>query len=123
MAETLCNSGNVKLKAGTNHTALTAAQYTDLINEAEGQFIADTGVNWIDVYSGLNADFKQIIQGAAAAYAANGAINNDLLALGGLATATTMINKNLDTYDRAVNKLKDSNVYKPFGGGTAKLVE
>jgi hypothetical protein len=116
MAETLCNSGNVKLKAGANHTALTAAQYTDLINAAEGSLIADTRVNWIDVYAGLNLDFKTLIQGAVAAKAAVGAINNDPLALGGLSVATTMVNINLDEYDRAVSKLKDANVYKPFGG-------
>lgn|SRR3990167_6848325 len=122
MAETLCNSGNVKLAAGANHTALTASQYTSLINQAEGQIIADTGVNWITVWPVISGNnFALIIQGAVAAYAANGAINNDPLALGGLSVATTMINKNLDTYDRAVNKLKDSNVYKPFGG--TKIVE
>ncbi len=116
MTETLCTSAHLKLKAGAHHTALTSAQYTDLINEAEGQIIADTRVNWIDVYSGMNSDFKQILQGAVSAYAANGAIMNDPLALGGLVVATTIVNKNLDTYDRAVNKLKDANVYKPFGG-------
>lgn len=116
MTETLCDSSHVKLKAGADHTALTAAQYTALINEAEGQIIADTGVNWIDVYSGMNTDFKQIIQGAVSSYAANGVIMNDPLALGGLTVATTMVNNNLNIYDRAVNQLKDANVYKPFGG-------
>lgn len=113
---TLANSGHVKLKAGTNHTALTATQYDELIEEAEGQIIADTRVNWVDEYGTMNADFKEILRGAVAAKAANGAIMNDPLAVGGLATATTMVNQNLDIYDRAVNKLKDSNIFKPFGG-------
>ena len=116
MTTTLCNSGNVKLKAGVDATALSFAQYETLINEAEGQIIADTGVNWIDVYSGLNADFKQIIQGAVSAKAAIAAIEYDPLALGPLAVATTKVNVCLDEYDRGVNKLKDANVYGPFGG-------
>jgi len=116
MPETLCTSPHVKLKAGVNHTALTSAQYTQLINEAEGHIVADTRVNWLDIYSTMNADFKQILQDAASSFAANGAIMNDPLALGGMAVATTMVNKNLDAYDRAISKLKDSNVFEPFGG-------
>ena len=113
---TLSNSGLVKLRAGADHTALTGAQYDEFIEETEGQIVADTGVNWLDVYSGLNDDFKKILQGAVSARAANGAIMNDPLALGGLAVATTMVNQNLDVYDRAVAKLKDTNVAGAFGG-------
>ena len=36
MTTTLCTSGSVKLKAGVDHTALTFAQYEELINQAEG---------------------------------------------------------------------------------------
>jgi hypothetical protein len=117
MTETLCTLGSVKLKAGTNHTALTAAQYTELINEAEGQLIADTRVNWITHWPQISgSNYVKIIQGAVSAKAANIAIMNDALAVGGLTTATTMINHNLDIYDRAVAKLKDANIFKPFGG-------
>ena len=122
MVETLCNSGNVKLAAGEDFdTSITAAQFTELINQAEGQLIADTGVNWIDVYSAMNADFKQAIEQAAAAYAAVNVVRYKPSAYASLNEAITIVNINLDRYDRAVAKLKDANVYKPFGGD--KIVE
>lgn len=114
---TLCTSGSVKLAAGTNvSTSLTDANYTEFINQAEGQLIADTRINWVDVYSGMNTDFKQICEQAAAAWAAVDAIRYDPSGYTSLNEAITIINVNLDRYDRAVAKLKDSNVYKPFGG-------
>ena len=116
MTETLCTSGSVKLKAGTNATALTTAQYTEIINQAEGAIVADTDINWLDIYSTMDADFKKILEGATASLAANTAIMYDPLALGGLAVATTAINRNLDEYDRAVRRLKEAEVYKAFGG-------
>lgn len=118
MTETLCDSGAVKIKAGTDApTSVTGipTTMTQLINQAEGAFCAATRVNWLDVYAGLNADFKQIIEGAVAAKAAVGVINYDMLAYGNLQTATTMINVLLDEYDRAVDKLKDDKVVKAFG--------
>ena len=118
MTTTLCTSGSVKLKAGVDHTALTFAQYEELINQAEGAIIADTRINWVDIYSTMNDDFKKILEGATAAKAAVGVINYDPLALGGLGISTTMINVNLDEYDRAVKQLKEQNVYSPFGGIT-----
>jgi hypothetical protein len=117
---TLADSGHVKLKAGENHTALTPTQYDELIEEAEGQIITDTRVNWIDIYSTMNTDFREVLRGAVSSYAANNVILNDMLAVGGINTATTMINKNLDNYDRAVSKLKDSNIFKAFGGSVIK---
>ena len=116
MTETLCASGSVKLKAGEEASALTSAQYTELINQAEGQFIADTAVNWVDIYATLNSDFKQAIEGAVSAKAAIGVIGYDPLALGPLSVATTKVNILLDEYDRAVSKLKETNIYKAFGG-------
>ena len=116
MTETLCTSDAVKLKAGENATILTGTQYTQLINQAEGQFVADTGVNWLDVYSGLNADFKQSIEGAVASKAAVSVIAYNPFALGSTVLATMKINVCLDEYDRTVAKLKDANIFKPFGG-------
>ena len=124
MTTTLCNSGNVIVKAGVDATALTDAQYTQLINEAESLLTADTGVNWVDAWPVISGNnFAQIITGAVSARAAIPVIQYDPLALGPLAVATTKVNVCLDEYDRAVSKLKDANVYKPFGGGTYKLTE
>ena len=117
MTETLATSGSVKLKAGADvSTAITTEQYTEMINQAEGNIVADTRVNWLDVYSTMDADYKEILQGAVSAKAAISAINYNLGVYPSLNHATTMINVNLDEYDRAVAKLKDANIFKPFGG-------
>ena len=118
MTETLCDSGHVKLCAGAKvSTALTGADYTTFINQAEGQIVADTGVNCIDIYSTMNADFRKILEQACAAWAGNKAIKYDVgVYTGGLQEATTMVNINLEEYDRAIAKLKDANVYEAFGG-------
>lgn len=119
MTETLCDSGAVKIKAGVDAPTAVIGNpttMTQLINQAEGQLIADTRVNWIDVYSTLNPDFKQVIEGAVSAKAAVAVINYDPLSYGNLNTATTMINVLLDEYDRGVSKLKEDKVIKAFGG-------
>ena len=53
MSETMCDSGAVKLKAGANaSTALTAANYTQLINQAESFINMWTRTNFTDDYAG-----------------------------------------------------------------------
>jgi len=118
MVVTLCTSGSVKLKAGTDLPTFTDDQYTEIINQAEGQIIADTRVNWVSgsVYDNMNPAFRQILQSATAAKAAISVINYDMLGYGSVQVATTMVNVLLDEYDRAVAKLKDQNIYSPFGG-------
>lgn len=123
MAETLCNSGNVKLAAGANvSSAITAAQYTELINQAEGQLTADTGVNWVTHWPAISGNsYAKSIEQAAANWAAVNAIKYDPSGYTTIGEAVTIINACLDRYDRAVNKLKDANVYRPFGG--TKIIE
>lgn len=116
MTVTLCTSGAVVLKAGKDATILADADYTTLINQAEGDLAADTRVDWVAVYSGISANYKQVIEGACAAKAAVSVIAYDPYALGSLTVATTKVNICLDEYDRAVSKLKDANIFKPFGG-------
>ncbi len=115
---TLCDSSHVKAYAGTNvSTALTPAQYTLFINGAEGQLIADTGVNWIDAYTAatpMNNDFSGLLTAATAAFAAVKAVKFDPGSYNP-GEAMNIINTNLTEYDRAVVRLKDQNVYKPFG--------
>ena len=96
---------------------LSDADYATLIAEAEGQLTTDTNVNWVDIWPTLSGqNFGLVVRGAVAALAAVYTINNSPLSLGSLTTATTQVNTNLDKYDRAVRQLKESNVYKPFGG-------
>ena len=59
MVETMCDSGAVKLKAGTNvSSSLTADQYTELINQAESFINDEVRINYTDTYSTLNVDVK-----------------------------------------------------------------
>lgn len=113
---TICTSANVKLAAGTNvSTALSNDDYTEFINQAEGQLIADTGVNWVDAYSGLDADFSQAVEQAVAAYAAINAIRYDINGYPTLNHVLSIVNMNLDRYDRAVSKLKEMDTQAKFG--------
>lgn len=116
MVETLCTSGSVKLAAGANvSTALTPANYTEFINQAEGDIVAETRVNWVSNYSGLSADYKKILEGACAAKAGIKAIRYDMSGYTKLGEAITMINICLTEYDRAVSILKTSANVKALG--------
>ena len=112
MTETLCDSGAVKLKAGTNVATLTAAQYTQLINQAEGYINSVTRVNWNDVYSTLDADVKQVLEDAASSKAAVGAINYDMSGYTSKAEAITMLNVNFQILQDAIRELKEDKVRK-----------
>jgi len=75
----MADSGAVKLKAGANvSTALTSAQYTQLINQAESYVNLLTRINYTDTYSGLNDDKKKILEEAVSCHAATAAINYDM---------------------------------------------
>ena len=118
MVETLCTSGSVKNKAGANVSTTTTNDptiMTRFINQAEGQFIADTGVNWINIYSTMDADFKQAIERAVSAFAAIDVINYDQEAVG-TNQAINRINVLLDQYERGVRAMKEAKIYKGFGG-------
>lgn len=115
MAETLCDSGAVKLKAGSNASSTitdNAVTMTQFINQAEGDIAADTTVDWVSKYSGLSANFKQVIEGAVASKAAISVINYNMGGFTSRAEALTMLNVNWATYDRAVRELKENKVKK-----------
>ena len=118
MTETLCDSGAVKFKAGINaSTTVTnnAVRLTQYINQAEGQIVAETGANWLDDYSGMNVDFKQVLESAASCWAAIDVIEADMSGFTTLGEATTMINTLLTKYDRAITVLKDSKKITALG--------
>lgn len=78
MTETLCLSGAVMFKAGANvSTAITAAQYTQIINQAESYINASTEKDWVADYASLEDDRKKILEDAASCHAAIAAINYD----------------------------------------------
>jgi len=71
MTETFCTSGAVKLKAGENvDTSLTGANYTDLIEEAEGFFCVSSRFDWIAVSGSVSTVGKYFLEEGIAAYAA-----------------------------------------------------
>lgn len=116
MVETLTNSGLVKLAAGKNVSdSLTPQNYTDFINEAEAQILAETGVDWVSIFPQLEAGKKEILQSAASAWAAVNAIRFDPEVYTSNISAF-IVNINLDRYDRAITKLKDPNISGIIGG-------
>jgi len=110
MAETLCDSGAVKLKAGANvSTVLTAAQYTQLINQAES-FINNSARNdYVASYSGLAADKKKILEDCASCHAAIGAINYNMAGFSSRQEALIMINILWARMQECLRLIKDDN--------------
>lgn len=118
MVETLATSGAVKHRVGSDApTTITnsGAWMTELINQAEGDICAETRVNWIDIYSTMNADFKQVLEGACAAKAAIKVISYAPAEYPPNA-AMNMINVLWSEYDRAITILKDEKNLRAIGG-------
>lgn len=107
MTETLCDSGAVKLKAGLNASSLTATQYTQLINQAEGYINTQSRYNWVDAYSGLNVDVKQLLEDCASSYAAINAIAYDMTDYNSISEAQTLMDVNWAKAQNILEKLKD----------------
>ena len=108
MTETLCTSGVVKLKAGANiSTALTSANYTTLINQAES-FINDTArVDYVSTYSGLAVAKRELLQDIASSHAAIEAIKYDMSGFTSRQEALIMINILWAKMMEGINLLKN----------------
>ena len=115
MTETFCTSGSVKLKAGYNvqqATTITAANYTEWINQAESYInnaVKKDGVNLVSSYSSLNTDVKKILEDAASSKAAMAAINFNT-SLFTQRQAETMLDVNYGIFSDCMELLKDKNV-------------
>jgi len=111
MTETFCTSGSVKLKAGANvSSALTAEQYTALINQAENFINVQAAIpnyNLIDNYASLNDDVKKILEDAASSHAAIGAINYDMSGYTSRGEAISMVNINFTRFQQAMQLIKE----------------
>lgn len=78
MTVTMCTSGVVKVKATSSvSSAITDAQYTILINQAESRINVEAKKNFTDGYAGYNDDTKKMLEDCASSLAAIGAINYD----------------------------------------------
>lgn len=114
MTETLCDSGAVKLKAGVNvSTSITAAQYTQLINEAEGFLSTQAKYDFVTNYSSVSTIGKTALQDGCSSYAALGAINYDMSGFTSRTEAQTMLDVNWSKVVEVVNLIKDDK-YKSF---------
>lgn len=117
MAETFCNSGHVKLKAGTNASTLTTAQYTDLINEAEDILCTISRNDLVTSYSTLTSNGKKILQATASSMAAQKVINYDMSGFTSRGEATMMLNVLQDEINRGMALIKDDK-QKTYLGAT-----
>lgn len=108
MTITLCDSGAVKLKAGTDvSTSLTDSDYTKLINQAESYINAAARINFVDLFSGLNDDVKFILEDAASSHAAMSAIGYNMNNYPSTARAQTLLNINWARLQENINLLKE----------------
>ena len=117
MATTLCTSGATVLKAGTNAATLpTDADYTSIINQAEGVICAVSRYNWIDNYAALNADVKYILEEIASNLSAIYVITYDMSGFTTRIEAEDMINVLRDGALRGLSIIRDQKV-KDFING------
>lgn len=110
MVDTFCDSGTVKLKAGANvSTALTGANYSTLINEAEAYINNLTRTNYVTTYSSLTAAKKTIIEDVASCHAAIAAINYDMSGFTSRQEALIMVNILWARMQEGIKLLNDDN--------------
>lgn len=120
MVETLTTGATVKLFAGANYsTDLTDANITTFINQAEGHISFITMVDWVDRYASIDANYKQALDEATAAWAAMMVINYDMSGYTSRFEAGQMLNILWTKYDQAVRWLKNkANTDFLIGGET-----
>lgn len=107
---TYCLSGSVKLKAGTAvSSALTDANYSEWIQQAEAIINAKMRINLSGSYGTLNADVKRILEDAASSHAAMNAIYYDSSGYTSR-EARTLLNINYTRFNDAIQELKDKKV-------------
>jgi hypothetical protein len=110
MTETLSDSGMVKLKAGANvSTALTAANYTQLINEAEAYLVDFTKTDLLTL-SGATTTKRYMLQDYVSSMAAVGAINYNMSGFTSRQESLIMVNILWAKCQEVLRILKDVDV-------------
>jgi len=109
----MTTSGAVQIKAGANvdTATMSGANICQFINEAESLVCATTTYNWMDAYSGLNTDVKNLLNTAVSAKAAMMVIQYDPDSIG-RNTALLRLNVLRDEYDLAIRELKDKDTQR-----------
>ena len=115
MTETYCVSADVKLKAGSAATALTAAQYTTLINHAENFVNHTLGKDLISAYAALDDGVKLILNDVASSRAAYIATVSDQTPFSSSAV-TNLLNVNATIVRDGIALLKDKDVLAGIEG-------
>lgn len=124
MTETLCTSGAVFRKAGTNASSTitaSAAAITEFINQAEGKLGLDTRYDWVTNYANVSAIGKEVLEEAVSDYAAIAVINYDMSGFTSRQEALTMVNILWAKYVEISKRIVDDEKYKDWilnGGGT-----
>lgn len=109
MTETLTTSGAVKLKAGAKvSTALTAANYTTLINQAEGFICEQSKYDFVTNYSSLSTIGKAFLDHIASSHAAFFAINYDQSGYTSRQESQVMLDTNWTSVVEGANLLRDN---------------
>ena len=112
MTETFCTSGSVKLAAGANvSSAITGAQYTELINQAEDALNVAAKIpdyNLVTNYAALSgAGVAGVLRDGAANHAAMGAIKYDPSGYTNIGEAITIMNACWTRYLEASKLIKE----------------
>lgn len=107
MVETLCTSGAVKLKAGANAPTLTAADYTQAINQAEAFISANSKYDWVANYASVPANSKPFLEDATSSKAAIIVINNNMAGFTSRTEAQVMLNVNNSILVDEINLIRD----------------
>jgi hypothetical protein len=113
MVETLTDSGAVKIKAGTNASILTAAQYEAAINRAEGFVCGQARYDFVTNYAGISDIGKELLDDVTSSKAAIEVINYDMSGFSSRTEAQVMLDVNYSNVVDNINLLRDDK-YKEF---------
>ena len=100
-------SGLAVYKAGAGVGAVPGTAWVTWISGVEAFINVATRYNWSDVYSGLNADVKYILNDIGESLVANEAIKYNMAGYTSRIEAEDMINVNRDTALRGLQILRD----------------
>jgi len=111
MADTgiFATTAEVQRKAGANAsaTANVEAYINDFMTQAESVINVQSGYNFSDAYSGLNADVKGILKLAASNLAAMYVIQFDMGSFNSRIEAETMLDVLRDGFVKAMEQLRE----------------
>jgi len=110
MPFTLTTSQAIVGKAGANvstSVSTSGAFLARISDEAEGIICGFTRFDWVTNYATILAVGKPLLSEAAACYAANELINYSMGDYTSNGEATTMLNLNLNNFNKAMARLED----------------